>query len=51
MNATRHAVIVVGVVVVVVVVVAATVHGRHLGCANQASGATLKVCNGLPCEA
>ena len=41
----------VGVGVVVVVVVAATVHRRHLSCANWASGATLKVCNRLLCEA
>ena len=39
------------VVVVVVVVVAATVHRRHLSCANWASGATLKVCSRLLCEA
>ena len=35
----------------VVVVVAATVHRRHLSCANWASGATLKVCNRPLCEA
>ena len=36
---------------VVVVVVAATVHRRHLSCANWASGATLNDCNRLLCEA
>ena len=44
-------VLVVVVTVVVVVFVVATVHSRHLSCANQASGATLQVCNGLLYEA